>query len=820
MQGYNCARVSVSNISFSIDKEYSYQIPAALPVTVGSRVIVPFGRMNKKHEGIVTGITNYDGKIPLKPIYEIIDSENSLSDQDISLAQFISEKYYATLHDSIQLILPPGSNLRFTEYVRLLNKNYSENTAQLSQLKEAVINHLSTAGNPVLMSELEAEYKGARKIILELKKLGILEIFEESTNSHNQKSIKMAELNDSMTEFELRDYMEQFLKRAFAQKRVLELLIENGKTPIVDLVAFSGASRVSINSLADKNIITITDEFPDIDPFKAEKTAGFKKPELNPEQTDCIEKILENFGIFSEFLIKGVTGSGKTEIYLELVEFAIKEGGDAIILVPEIALTPQIRQRFFNRFGKNVAVLHSALSISERKNQWNKIKNGEVSVVVGARSAVFAPFKNLKMIIVDEEHETTYKSENSPRYNAKDVARYKMKKTNGILVLASATPSIENFYRARTGEIELLELKNRYNNVKLPNVSVVDMREELKSGNHSVLSEQLRAALLEVQKKEEKAIILLNRRGYSTFVSCRDCGYVIKCQKCDVALTYHSIENSLKCHYCGYAENLTNVCPECKSTSVRYFGSGTQKLEEELYKMFSDTQIIRMDNDTTSTKMSHERLLKQFSDQKCAILLGTQMIAKGLDFKDVSLVGVISADTNLFLGGYNGSEKTFSLITQVCGRAGRGDTQGQAIVQTYNPDHHAIIASRDQNYEKFYENEIIFRKNIKYPPFCEIINVIFTGKDDNKILEMAEGIKALLTKNVDLYKERENYLAMYGPTPCGISKIRDKYRYHILVKCKNAEAIRQSFSESIKELIKKNSFDINVSVDVNPVNFL
>jgi len=817
MLGYNCAKISVSNINFAIDKEYAYQIPAALSAAIGSRVIIPFGRMNKKHEGIVTAIENYDGKIPLKPIYEIIDDDNTISEAEISLARFISEKYYATLYDSLMLILPPGSNIRFTEYVKLSDGN---NTApdSLTDLKKAVISYISDANAPVLMSELEKEFKGAKKIISELKKLSILEVFEESANAHNQKSLKMAEI--ILPEFKLRDYMEQFLKRAFAQKRVLELLLENGKMPIVDLIAFSGASRQSIAALEDKNIITITDEIPDISPFSSEKKINFTKPELNPEQINCVNKILEKFGEFSEFLIKGVTGSGKTEIYLELVEYAIERNSEAVILVPEIALTPQIRQRFFNRFGDKVAVLHSALSISERKNQWHKIKNGEVSVVVGARSAVFAPFKNLKLIIIDEEHETTYKSENSPRYNAKDVARYKMKQVNGTLVLASATPCIENFYRTKTGEIALLELKNRYNNVELPIVSIIDMREELKNGNHSVLSEELIARLLEVREKEEKAILLLNRRGYSTFVSCRDCGCVIKCQKCDVALTYHSIENSLKCHYCGYTENLTSVCPDCKSTSVRYFGSGTQKLEEELYKMFSDTQIIRMDNDTTSAKMSHERLLQQFSNQKCAILLGTQMIAKGLDFKDVSLVGVISADTNLFLGSYNGSEKTFSLITQVCGRAGRGDIQGQAIVQTYNPDHHAIIASRDQDYDEFYKKEIIFRKNIKYPPFCEIINVIFTGKDPEKIIEMAEGIKALLTKNVDLYKERENYLAMYGPVPCGISKIRDKHRFHILVKCKSAEAIKQSFSESIKELIKKNSYEINVSVDVNPVSFL
>lgn len=816
-----CAKVSLSNLNFSIDKEFSYQIPNNLKneVGIGTRVIVPFGRTNKKREGVVTDILEYDGIMPLKPIYQTIDNERLISKESIALARYISKKYYSSLYDAILLLMPPGSNIRFLEYVTLISNKIPEN---MSPLKQFIIDYLENKTEPISIKELESktENSGVRKAVMELKKAQILEVTEESQNAHNQKSLQVASL--ILEEFETRDFMEQFLKKAFAQRRVLEMLIENGKMPIVDLIAFSGASRGSITALQKKGIIDITDEVLEVDPFVLEKIKSGEKPVLNKEQKNIVNRILEkrNEQKYCEFLIKGVTGSGKTEVYLEITEHIINDGKQAIILVPEIALTPQIRLRFFNRFGESVAVLHSALSISERKEQWRKIENGEVSVVVGARSAVFAPFSKLSLIIVDEEHELTYKSENTPRYNAKDIARYRLEKTNGTLILSSATPSIENYYRAKTGEIELLTLENRYNNVKLPEVCIVDMRDELKNGNNSVLSETLKAKLMEVKEYEQKAIILLNRRGYSTFVSCRDCGYVIKCQKCDVALTYHSISGELQCHYCGYNMPLINICPDCKSTSLRYFGSGTQKLEEELYKMFSDTQIIRMDNDTTTTKMSHERLLNQFSKQKCAILLGTQMIAKGLDFKDVAVVGVISADSSLFLGGYNGAEKTFSLITQVCGRAGRGDKQGYAIVQTYNPEHYAIQASKDQDYEKFYENEIAFRKNMKYPPFCEIINVIFTGDDADKIFSMAEGIKKIMTQKVDLYAERENYLAMYGPVPCGIAKIRDKYRFHILIKCVSASLIQKSFSEAVKELILKNKYDIQVAVDVNPVNFI
>jgi primosomal protein N' (replication factor Y) len=842
-KGLICAGVSVSNISFAVDKPFSYQIPGGFvnDITVGTRVIVPFGRNNKKREGIITDIREYDGNIPLKPIYEIVNNERVLDEKSIELATYISQKYYSTLYDAAALLMPPGSNIKFTEYAELINADLSVLPLELSDLKRFIIDLLVSKNEPVKISEIEeaTENSGVRKTLAQLQRMGKIRIFEESSNAHNQKTVKTAEL--MLPEFEAREYAEQFLKRANAQKRLLELLIENGKMPVIDLVAFSGASRQSINGLAGKGVISITEEVLDSDPFIREKSKTMEKHKLNPEQQEIVDTITKSYENkdkdTSVFLIKGVTGSGKTEVYLELVEFIILKGGQAVILVPEIALTPQIRQRFFGRFGSSVAVLHSALSISERKSQWRKIENGEVSVAVGARSAVFAPFSNLAMIIVDEEHETTYKSENSPRYNAKDIARFRMKQNNGILVLASATPSVENYYgcfdaksakdleskhplKAKIGETVLLRLNKRYNNTELPSVKVVDMREELKSGNHSVLSEELKKGLMAVRENNQKAIILLNRRGYSTFVSCRDCGLVIKCKKCDVALTYHSIEGSLKCHYCGHTEKLTNICPDCKSTSVRYFGSGTQKLEEELYKMFSDTQIIRMDNDTTSTKMSHERLLTRFAKQDCAILLGTQMIAKGLDFKDVALVGVISADTTLFLGGYNGSEKTFGLITQVCGRAGRGETRGEAVVQTYNPEHYAIIAAASQDYDKFYESEIIFRKNIKYPPFCEIINVIFTGDNDAKILEFAERIKSILTEKVDLYNERENYIAMYGPTPCAISKIRDKYRFHILIKCKSSEKIRRSFSEAIKELIKKGGYDINVAVDVNPVNFI
>lgn len=819
-----CAKVAVSNLNFSVDKEFSYLIPANLThlVVPGVRVVVPFGRANKKREGIVTQVFFDEGAIPLKSVCELIDYEPVVDEKGMELARYISKRYYATLYDAVSLLLPPGSNLKFTEYVKLTDEDL-DGIPDDTGIRKKIVEYLLCHRTGVSLSQMEEDFsnKGIKKVLTQLQDLGKVELYEESRQAHQQKSIQIASL--LMEEHDLYEYMDIFLKKAHAQRRVLEMLLDNGRMPVVDLVAFSGASRGSITSLQKKGVLEITEEIVEQDPFLAEKHAEKQEVLLNDEQQAVVNTILaaRNEDEFREFLLKGVTGSGKTEVYLALVEQVMKEGKEAIVLVPEIALTPQIRLRFFRRFGEKVAVLHSALSISERKDQWNKIKNGQVSVVVGARSAVFAPFQNLDLIIIDEEHETTYKSEHSPRYQAKDVARFLLKQRKGTLVLASATPAVEDYYRAKTGEATLLTLTKRYQNRQLPYVEIVDMREELKNGNHSVLSESLKARLLEVREKGEKAIILLNRRGYSTFVSCRDCGYVVKCKKCDVAMTYHSIEGQLKCHYCGATQPAETVCPDCKSTAVRYFGSGTQKLEEEIYRMFSDTQVIRMDNDTTTTKLSHERLLKQFAKPGCAILLGTQMIAKGLDFKEVSLVGVISADSSLFVGGYNGAEKTFSLITQVCGRAGRGEIPGHAVVQTYHPEHYAILAAKSQDYEKFFENEIVFRKNVKYPPFSEIINVIFTGTDEKKIFQMADGIKQIMTEKVDFYGERGQYIAMYGPTPCGISKIRNQYRYHILIKCTGADRVQQSFSEAVKALILANkSNDITVSVDVNPVNFL
>ncbi len=812
------AEICVSNISFFADKEFSYEIPPEYEklVDVGTKVIIPFGKGNRKREGVVTHIYNDEYTMPLKRIIGVAKEESFVTKENIELARYISEKYYAPLYDCVNLMIMPGSSIKFRKTVC-----FKENSVFDDEIFKNPVFKYIYDNKKADYGELEKLFKKEmlEKNLKLLSEKNVISVLEKDETHENQK-ISVCRLSAQRADIDR--FYELYGKKAKAQVRLLEIMEEYEEIPLTDLIAFSGSTRSSINGLKEKGLIDI--ELREIrkDIFENEKNISYKKPVLNDEQKNAVDTIIEKRkdGEYHEFLIKGVTGSGKTEVYLELCEHIINEGKTAVILVPEIALTPQIRQRFFNRFGSLVAVLHSALSISERKEEWRKIKNGEVKIAVGARSAVFAPFSKLSMIIVDEEHETTYKSENSPRYDAKDVATYLMKKNKGTLVLSSATPSVVNYYRALNGESTLILLNKRYNKNPLPYVSVVDMKEELKSGNHGVLSGELVEKLEEVRDESKKAILLLNRRGYSTFVSCRDCGYVVKCKKCDVALTYHNTEGALKCHYCGGVEPVPTVCPECRRSSIRYFGTGTQKLEEELYKIFPESKIIRMDNDTTTTKMSHERLLNRFKKENPAILIGTQMIAKGLDFKDVSLVGVVAADSTLFVGGYYGNEKTFSLITQVCGRAGRGDSKGYAVVQTYQPEHYSIIASKTQDYEKFFENEINFRQKTKYPPFCDLINIVFTGGNENKIYEFADSIKKLMTVSVDKYNERKEYISMYGPSLCTVGKIRDKYRFHILIKCTKAEKIKKSLFEALKELMKKAPSDIAVSVDVNPVNFI
>ena len=607
------------------------------------------------------------------------------------------------------------------------------------------------------------------------------------------------------------------------QVRILKFLLDNGETNLADLLLFTDTTRDAVKALEKKNYITIEKKQVERNPFFHKVERQLKKLEFTEEQQNAYNEISNKMdkNKYEEYLIYGVTGSGKTEIYLQLIEKALNNNKTSIMLVPEISLTPQTVDRFIARFGEeNIAVLHSKLSIGERFDQWNKIKSGQAKIVIGARSAIFAPVQNLGIIIIDEEHDSSYKSESTPRYNAKDVARYLCYESNIPLVLGSATPDTGSLYRTMKKQSVLLRLNKRANNAKLPEIEVVDLREELSKKNKSMLSEKLQESIKENLENKKQTILFLNRRGFSTFVMCRDCGYTAKCKNCDITLTYHKSTNKLKCHYCGYETKVITKCPKCGSENIRYFGTGTQKLESEINTLFPEAKTIRMDVDTVTKKNSHEKILTDFKENKADILIGTQMVVKGHHFPNVTLVGVIAADGSLNMNDYRANEITFQILTQVAGRAGRGEEAGKVIIQTYNPDSFTIECVKQQNEEMFYNTEMRLRKQLKYPPFCDIIVIGVSSKDEQITMKVAQSLHKYLKDRV----ENENIgIMLYKALPAPIDKIKNKYRWRILIKCKFGEDIIDLMNNTMDkaQTIKycKNG-DANISIDVNPTNMI
>ena len=607
------------------------------------------------------------------------------------------------------------------------------------------------------------------------------------------------------------------------QVRILLFLLDQARTNLADLLLFTDTTRDAVKALEKKNYITIEKKHVERNPFFHKVERQSKKLEFTEEQQNAYNEISDKMdkNKYEEYLIYGVTGSGKTEIYLQLIEKALNNNKTSIMLVPEISLTPQTVDRFIARFGEeNIAVLHSKLSIGERFDQWNKIKSGQAKIVIGARSAIFAPVQNLGIIIIDEEHDSSYKSESTPRYNAKDVARYLCYESNIPLVLGSATPDTGSLYRTMKKQSVLLRLNKRANNAKLPEIEVVDLREELSKKNKSMLSEKLQESIKENLENKKQTILFLNRRGFSTFVMCRDCGYTAKCKNCDITLTYHKSTNKLKCHYCGYETKVITKCPECGSENIRYFGTGTQKLESEINSLFPEAKTIRMDVDTVTKKNSHEKILTDFKENKADILIGTQMVVKGHHFPNVTLVGVIAADGSLNMNDYRANEITFQILTQVAGRAGRGEDAGKVIIQTYNPDSFTIECVKQQNEEMFYNTEMRLRKQLKYPPFCDIIVIGVSSKDEQITMKVAQSLHKYLKDRV----ENENIgIMLYKALPAPIDKIKNKYRWRILIKCKFGEDIIDLMNNTMEkaQTIKycKNG-DANISIDVNPTNMI
>lgn len=737
------AEIVINRSAKRLNRTFDYSVPKELEklVSIGSTVLVPFGKSSNLEEGYVVGIKNSSGY----EVKDIVEIKHNLSIKQMQLAKWMSKRYFCNLSDCIKQMLTPGTK----------NKNIEKN------IQDKKIN------------------------VVYLKK----EVDDEIEKLKSEK-----------------------------QKKILQFLKTNEGCTIPEIEMFTGCSRAIVKTLEKNGYVKILEKKVERNPILNKNINKTEKLKLTDEQQNAYDEISKciNQQQYERFLLYGVTGSGKTEVYLQLIEKTLKHNKTAIVLVPEISLTPQMINRFISRFNQEeIAVLHSKLSVGERYDEWNKIKEGKAKIIIGARSAVFAPTENIGIIIIDEEHDSSYKSEAVPKYDTKEIAKKIAQENKCPLVLGSATPDLVTYYKVQKGRIKLLELTQRANNSKLPKVEVIDLKMELASGNRSMLSNALQQAIEENLKEKRQTILFLNRRGYSTFIMCRECGYTVKCKNCDISMTYHKTENKLKCHYCGHEEKVVTICPECHSTKIRYFGTGTQKLEAEINKMFPQASTIRMDVDTVTKKNSHEEILDNFKNKNIDILIGTQMIVKGHHFPNVTLVGVIAADSSLNIDDYRANERTFQLLTQVAGRAGRERLDGKVIIQTYNPENFSIVCAQKQNYEMFYNTEIALRKQLKYPPFCDIILIGFNSLSEKEIIELSNRVYNYLKNNLD----RQAFI-IFKPMPSPIDKIQNRFRWRIIIKGNITEEVNTLINKCLQSVYEANYKDTRVTVDVNPNNMI
>lgn len=634
------------------------------------------------------------------------------------------------------------------------------------------------------------------------------QMLPRGTDKIKDKSTKMIRLSEDST---------PPVKLTPKQQSVYELLCDVGSAGVSEVCEFCSVGKGVLDNLVKYGICEYFEKEVYRTPYKNVSENGEMSPiNLSEVQQNAFNTYLKLMDTGGTGLLYGVTGSGKTQVYLKLIDEAISRGKDVIVLVPEISLTPQMLYIFHSRYGKKVAVMHSGLSIGERTDEYKRADRGEAKIIVGTRSAVFAPVHNLGLIVMDEEQEHTYKSERTPRYNARDVANFRCRYNNALFLMTSATPSVESYSAAVKGKYVLCEINERYGDSKLPEIVTVDMKKEIAQGNKSPISKTLQSLIADNLDKHKQTILLINRRGYNTFIACNSCGHVITCPNCSISLTYHSYNNRLMCHYCGYSKPLDNVCPECGKNSIRYSGYGTQRIEDELERLFPDASVLRMDADTTSAKFSHQKLFDAFSRGDYDILIGTQMVAKGLDFPNVTLVGVVNADNSLYDESYLANERSFDLITQVVGRSGRRAEAGKAVIQTINPYNDVIEYASKQDYKSFFANEIQLRKLLTYPPFCDIYFISFICEDENKAALCAKSFFENLVElnKTDYVNEK---LIVLGPSPSKISKLKNNYRYGLTLKCKNSKSVRKMLNDILKNIGKIKEYkSVSVSVDLNP----
>lgn len=822
----NIAQIALSAATYAIDRPYSYRIPEELidRIVPGIRVLVPFGAGNRRIDGVVlqTG-TASKSDVKWKDILTVLDDAPLLEEREIRLALWMRERYFCTAYDAIRAMLPAGLWFSIRDVWKIapgIDRERAFEACGRSAGARHLVEMLFANEGSAELEQIRMAFgvKDPMPAIRSMAEKGIIIQETHTERGINDKTELIARL--AMDSEEALEQLSVGRKRAPLQYAVMELLCSLGECSSKELCYFTGASSATMRALEKKGFLTLEkcEVLRSVPGYTEHLPQAAREITLNEGQQVAFEGLRACMDASEPAvaLLYGVTGSGKTQVYLKLIHHALNQGKTALVLVPEIALTPQLMELFRSHFGRQAAVLHSSLAAGARYDEWKRIKRGEACVVVGTRSAVFAPLQNLGLLVMDEEQEGTYKSEQVPRYHARDVAKYRCAQERALLVLGSATPSVESMYHAQNGKYHLFRLSERYNTQALPEVTLIDLKEELKNGNGGSISRPLLDAISQQLERGEQTILFINRRGASKMVVCGECGHVPECPNCSVHLTYHSANRRLMCHYCGHSEPLADACPDCGGLFA-FQGAGTQKIEEELSAQFPGVEILRMDADTISATQTHEKLLNRFKQEKIPVLVGTQMVAKGLDFENVTLVGVISSDASLYMDHYRAGERTFSLLTQVVGRAGRGNKPGRALIQTWTPENDVIQCAAYQDYDRFYAQEIEMRRLCGYPPFRHIYQITAAGMKEEQVLFGCMRIKQAMQNSLALPEYQELDGKLLGPAPAPVVKVNNRYRYRITLIAPDHKKVRALVAHVVRAAQKdKENRGITVFADFDP----
>ncbi|MCD7887823.1 MAG: primosomal protein N' [Clostridiales bacterium] len=820
MESVYYGQVAVSAATYAIDKPYTYLFPREMAqrAAPGMRVLVPFSRGDRLTEGVVLSLWEGERIPNIKPVRTLLDEQPVLSPEALKLALWMRDRYFCTVYTAARAMLPAGLYYAARDVFSLAEGLSPEDAAaqvKHAPLQSLVLETIRSQGGKATREQIYRAFgdKNPAAALKALTEKGLIAVTFSLSRNVGDKTEQVAYLAVPLDEA-----LSQITKGAKAQRSVLQLLGQVGSASMKDIHYFTGTSAQTVRALEKKGFVSlyIREVYRRPDLADAPQEAP---PVLNGEQQAAYQGIsaLLDEGKPACALLYGVTGSGKTQVYIQLIHKVIRAGRTALVLVPEIALTPQLLHHFEAQFGRQVAILHSSLSAGARYDEWKRAKNGDAKVVVGTRSAVFAPLENLGLIVLDEEQESSYQSGQSPRYHARDVAKYRSAQSGAVLVLGSATPSVESMYLARKGVYHLFRLKNRFNERSMPRVDIVDMRRELRGGNPSCLSAPLREEIKENLNRKEQTVLFLNRRGTSRMVVCGECGATPECPHCSVKLTYHKDNHRLMCHYCGYSQEMVSACPECGGELI-FVDAGVQMVQEQLAKAFPGAEVLRMDADAVSAAHNHEDILRRFQQENIPILLGTQMVAKGLDFENVTLVGVLDADQGMYVSSYRAGERTFSLLTQVVGRAGRGSRAGRAIIQTFTPKNDIITCAARQDYDAFYESEILLRESRQTPPVRDLYQLTVSGPMEHQVLQSAHRLRTALQSWQTSREMAEHPFSLYGPAEAPVLRVMGRYRYRLTVVCRDHKKIREMLAFLLKAF-QQDRFNkgIGVSVELNPM---